>query len=373
MFFRDILGHEEVKHQLIQSVKTNRIPHAQLFLSKEGAGALPLALAYMSYIYCLNREEHDSCGDCSACHKTHKYIHPDVHFSYPVVKYKDMKREVVTSDMWLKDWRMALDKHPFMNLSRWLVQMDAEGSQPNINVKECNDLRSKLSMTTYESETKLLIMWLPEYLEKEGNRLLKLIEEPTDDTYIILVSENQQRILKTILSRCQVTNIKGFRIDEVKTYLVQNFELSEMKATQIANLTQGDIEQAINMANGEDVEYSELTLEWLRHAWTLKPESINQTVTKVGAFSKDDQKSFFEYNLHFLRQYIYWHSTKRPVPLTDMEMAALEKISSILTIDKAERISSLINETIYHIQRNASLKIGLFADSLTIGKILREK
>jgi DNA polymerase III subunit delta' len=373
MFFKDIIGQEETKDRLRHLVIKDRLPHAMILLAKEGQGGLPLALALMSYILCKDRSSSDSCGQCQACNKTHKYIHPDAHFAYPVIKFGSMERQNVTSDQWLPVWRKALDETPFMNVGAWSDAMDAGDKLPNINVKECNEIRTKLGMMTYESDKKVMIIWLPEYLGSEGNRLLKLIEEPTDDTYIILVAENQDQILKTILSRCQMIVTKPFTPDDIKSYISTHYEVVGSQAEQIANLAQGNLMLAIDMCKGEEVEFSETLIEWLRTAYTLDAAKTNEFVQRLSVMSKSDLRNFMKYTLHFLQQYIYWMATQRDVPLTAKEMEVAKKLTAILNTDKADRISKLINDAIANLQRNANLKILLFADSLTIGKILREK
>jgi DNA polymerase-3 subunit delta' len=372
MMFKDIIGHDEIKKSLVHQVKNERIPHAQILLSKVGGGGLALSLAFVSYIMCQNRTDDDSCGQCSACNKSHRFIHPDVHFSFPVVKHGEMKREQVTSDTWLKEWRNALDQNPYMDISAWLEFMGVENTKPNINVKEINDIKHKLGLTTYESENKVLLMWMPEFLEKEGNRLLKIIEEPTDNTYIIMVAEDQDHILQTILSRCRLTTIQPFRSNDIETYLLSNFSnLSSESALQIANLCQGNLNLALQMCAGEEVEYSEKLISWLRCAYTSHAEHINDWLNEILKLSKDDQKNFLLYGLHFLRQYIFWVTTQRPVPLTDFEMQTAEKMTKIINIPKADKISRILDDTIYHIDRNANVRIHLFADTLEIGRILR--
>lgn len=372
MMFKDIVGHDEIKKSLISQVSSERIPHAQILLSKTGGGGLALSLAFVSYIMCQNRTPDDSCGACSACNKSHKFIHPDVHFSFPVIKYGDLKRDQTTSDTWLKEWRQALDQNPYMDISAWLEFMGNEDTKPNINVKEINDIRHKLGLTTYESETKILLMWMPEYLEKEGNRLLKIIEEPTDNTYIILVAENQDHILQTILSRCRLTTINPFKTSDIESYLRSNYsDISSESLLQIANLSQGNLNLAMQMCDGDEVEYSEKLITWLRCAYTSHAEHINEWLNDILKLSKDDQKNFLHYGLHFLRQYIFWVTTNRPVPLTDFEMQTAQKMTKIIDIPKADKISKIIDATIYHIDRNANVRIHLFADTIEIGRILR--
>jgi DNA polymerase-3 subunit delta' len=374
MFFKDIIGKEEVKQRLVNTVTKGRIPHAQIFLGKEGSGNLAIALAFASYIVCENKQDGDSCGKCNQCSKSHKFIHPDIHFSFPVVKYGDKKREVITSDDFLPKWREILHTNPFMGTGEWLEHIDAGDKLPNINVKECNDILHKLNMMSYESENKVLIMWLPEYLGVEGNRLLKLIEEPTNNTYLILVAENQDLILQTILSRCQLVKIPDFENTEIAQYLAEQNSIPPDKAIQIANLSDGNINLAINIGRNETSDYSELLISWLRIAFKSDPVEVNKWIGTVSDLSKDEQKNFFEYGLHFFRQFNYRNLTKSDmVSLTQKELDTAAKMATIIDVEKSEKIITLLNEAIENVNRNINIKIMLFADTLTIGEVIRKK
>ena len=169
---------------MIRTVIENRVSHAQLFLSSAGSGALPLAIAYAQYINCKNKLPKDSCGECSSCRKYERYIHPDLHFSYPFFASKDIKTSVDV----LEEWRSMLLNDPYFDLDIWRSKLNAENKQANINIAECHDIIKKLSYKAFEAETKVLIMWLPEYLDREGNALLKIIEEPPANTLFIFCS-----------------------------------------------------------------------------------------------------------------------------------------------------------------------------------------
>lgn len=373
MYFKEIKGKDAVKLSLTKAVDKGRIPHAQLFLGKEGSGALPMALAYASYIQCENRADGDSCGVCSHCIKSHKFIHPDIHFSFPVVKFGDKKRSETTSDDFLPKWREILKSNPDMNTSDWLQHIDADNNLPNINVKECNDIMHKLNMMSFESENKILIMWLPEYLLNEGNRLLKLIEEPTDNTYIILVAENQDMILQTILSRCQLVKVPLYENFEISEYLIDKYGIQPEQAHQFANLSDGNINAAVNIAKNEATDYSEMLISWLRVAYKSDAIEINEWIKGISEMDKDEQKNFFDYGLHFFRQYLYRMMTKTDaVQLTAQEMDVAIKMEKIINVEKAEVIIRLINEAIENINRNINLKIMLFSDTLMIGRELRK-
>jgi DNA polymerase-3 subunit delta' len=225
MQFTEVIGQADVKHQLTEMVHHNRLSHAILFIGKEGSGSLPLALAFAQFVACekitrlsappvgpsLFGEElppaslpfpADSCGQCPSCAKAHHYVHPDIHFSYPVVTKKSGTPPISTD--YVAEWREFVKSYPYGNAYDWLQFIGAENKQGNITAHECNDIIRKLNLKSFESEYKILVMWLPEYLGNEGNKLLKLIEEPPPDTLFILVAENESLILPTIVSRCQL-------------------------------------------------------------------------------------------------------------------------------------------------------------------------
>ena len=218
MQFKNIVGQVAVKLRLVNSVKENRVSHAQLFLAPEGAGALPLAVAYAQYLSCEDKQPNDSCGVCSSCRKYEKLVHPDLHFSYPFfAKHKDD-----TALSFIEQWRDAFLTNPYLNLDIWRGYLEAENKQANINIAECHQIIKKLSFKPFESAYKILILWLPEYLDKAGNSLLKIIEEPQPNTLFLLVAQNQDQILNTILSRTQLVKVPCLHYNDVRGYLIDN-------------------------------------------------------------------------------------------------------------------------------------------------------
>lgn len=372
MYFKEIIGKDTIAEQLTNGVDRGRIPHAQIFLSKEGNGALATALAYAAYIMCENKTDGDSCGTCQPCKLTHKWIHPDVHFSFPVVRQGDKKRESTTSDDFLVKWRAMLEQNPFMSKNDWFDAINEHNSAPNINAKECNDIMHKLNMKAYQSDKKILIMWLPEYLGNEGNRLLKLIEEPTDNTFIILISENQDLILQTILSRCQLVKIPPFTSKDIVRYLHEKSNIQSDKALQIANLADGNLNLAIAISNNQAVDYSHLIISWLRVAYMNNPIEINQWIREIESLDKEEQKSFLEYGLHFFSQFNFRALTKtEKVNLTANEIEVANNMAKVIDVEKSAIICGIINDLLDNIGRNINLKIALFADTLQIGKAIR--
>lgn len=372
MRFEDILGKEKTKDFLRQKVQEDKIPHAQIFLSREGAGGLAMALAFVSYILCQDRTAEDSCGVCKACTQVDKYIYPDLHFSFPVVKKDGLRREETTSDDFLILWRKALIDNPYMNISDWIEATNGEKTRPNINVKECNKIVSKLSLRSYADGPKILLMWMPEYLGNEGNRLLKLIEEPTPDTYIILVAEDHDSILNTILSRCQLVKILPYKDEQIASHL-QNEGIAEDRAAQIARLADGSINAARKLAGGTHKDFGEHLFAWLRICYSGKAVDMHRFSQEMSSLTKDMQLQFFDFGLHFLREYLFWYLTGHKPRLTDSEIATAQKMKSILPAEKIQDLSSAFENGIMQIQRNANMKIAYMAKSIEVGNILKSK
>jgi DNA polymerase-3 subunit delta' len=368
MQFRDIIGQEEVKSHLIQTVKENRISHAQLFLGPEGCGSLPLALAYAQFIACENRQADDSCGDCSPCRKYGKLIHPDLHFSYPFFA----KHKEDTSQSFIKEWRDAFLSNPYLNLDEWRNHLDAENKQANINIAECHQIIQKLSFKPFEGEYKVLIMWLPEYLEKEGNTLLKILEEPAYKTLFLLVAQNPEQILSTILSRTQLVKIARFTDPEIKAHLIKDHHLETSTAEHIAYLSEGNLTTALNLLKGEINNNFDLFSEWLRMCLTNKGLRIMEFVDIIAKSGRENQKNFIRYGIKLLREAMMLISgVDKLVHLSSSELEFITKVSAAINMAKAEAMFNELEKAHYHIERNANPKI-LFLDvSLQFVKILK--
>jgi len=372
MNFKDIPGKEAEKQFLLANAKEDRLAHAQLFLGRTGSGQLPLALAFASYLLCTNRSENDSCGECSACLKSQKFIHPDIHFSFPVVKKDGKNRNETTSNDFLREWRSILSRNPFLDMKTWLHSLSLENGQANINVKECVEIVKKLGLKTFEAEYKILIMWMPEYLRNEGNRLLKLIEEPPENTIILLVAEKQEEILNTILSRVQLLKVNPFTDDEIRYYLEHSRGVSQENSDQFIGIAAGNMNTAINLATQDSVNYSDSLFQWLRVAYKMEPVEMSKWIGEMSGWGRENQKNFLEYGLHFFREYLFYLNTnKNTLRLNEYEKSIAQKMTSLLDISKTEQLILILNDCISAIERNANAKILFLADSLTIGRVMR--
>ena len=371
MQFKEIIGQEKIKQHLIQTVKENRVSHAQLFLSPVGSGALPLAVAYAQYVNCLDKGATDSCGECSSCRKYERLIHPDLHFSYPFFASTSIKTAVDV----LEDWRNMLLQDPYFDMDIWRSKLEAANKQANIPIGECHDIIKKLSYKAFEAETKVLIMWLPEYLDKSGNALLKLIEEPPANTLFILVAQSQDQILTTILSRTQIVKIPKLSSDDISEYLLANSGLNSHQAVDYAFLADGNLIEAKTLAADVQSDSSGIFTSWLRMGFGNKVPDLIDFTDEAAKWGRENQKNFLKYGINYLRECCLLISgADALVKLPPLTMETAKKLSQhVLTLPMAEAIIAELEKAHYHIERNANPKI-LFLDvSLQLVKIIKFK
>ena len=366
MLFSDIIGQEKVKQQLLRSAGSGRMPHAQLILGPAGCGKLALALAYAQRIFCQNPQENDSCGQCPHCSKASKLIHPDIHYTYPTVGSKS------TSLDFLQEWREAVLNNPYQDVNQWLQAIGAENKQGNITKDECQNIIRKLSLKSFEGTYKILILWLPEYLGKEGNRLLKLIEEPPEDTLFLLVAENQELILNTILSRCQILKVGALPEEDIAMALVDKAGIDQESALNTARLSGGSFNEALNVLEHVGNDNANLFLEWFRKCWMGNGVELVKWVDSFAALGREKQKHFLQYALHFLREYTLLKMTGREdVRLLPKELETAKKMTKVLHLEQIDTLIKLFNDCSYYIERNANPKVLFLDTSIRMHKILQ--
>lgn len=307
MFFRDVIGQEDVKQRLIHSVKTGQIAHAQLFCGPEGVGKFPLALAYARYIQCTNKGENDACGQCPSCKQYNNLMHPDLHFVFPIVKNEKKKKRV--SDDYIEDWRLFLAENTYFNLDQWLEYIDAANSQAMIYAEESREIIRKISLKTYESDYKVMIIWLPERMNAVcANKLLKLLEEPYDKTVFLLVSDNASAILGTILSRTQPVHLRPLSEDVVSSALVTNYSLSPEDASAIAHIASGNYLRALESIRVSDEMRLnfDLFVRLMRLAYGRKIKDLKLWSEEISDLGREKERIFLSYVQRMLREnFIY--------------------------------------------------------------------
>ncbi len=366
--FEDIIGQERVKSFLLDLAASEQVPHALLFLGNTGSGNLALALAFAQLLQCERKSPATlgACGECPACRKSAAFVHPDIHFSFPTVG-----TNVVSTDF-LKEWRKFLAESPYAGANDWLQRLGAENKQGNINKEECNAIIKKLSLKTFEGKYKILLMWLPEYLGKEGNRLLKLIEEPPEQTIFLLAAENQDQILNTILSRCQLVKTDLLSDEQVAEGLQKHQQLDPERARQIAFLAGGDYGAAIAAAESAENDNAAAFLDWLRRCWRGNAVELVQWTDDFAKLGRENQKQFLMYGLHFLREMMALITTENTqLRLRPAELATAQNMAKVLDFDKVGKLATLFNDNIFYVERNANPKILFLDSSIQMNRILK--
>jgi DNA polymerase III subunit delta' len=393
MQFSEIIGQDPVKQQLAELVQHNRLSHALLFLGKEGTGSLPLAIAFAQYIVCekvsgknkatigaasLFGEDsadsrlttHDSCGTCPSCTKAQQLVHPDIHFSYPTVTKKAGEKPIATD--FITEWRDFIRLNAYGNLFDWIEQIkEKENSQGKITAAECNDIIRKLSLKSFESEYKILIMWMPENLDTEGNKLLKLIEEPPLNTLFILVAENESLVLPTIVSRCQLIRIPPLETIQVEKALVERNKTESNVARQVAMVSDGNYREALQLVQHAEEDWQALLREWLNAILKTGPAAQAKWVEEISRLGREKQKQFLRYFNHLLEEAIHLRISGTGPAGTERDFA--ERLNKIAGIEQQQAIIEELDKASYYIERNAHGKMLFQALTIKLYHIIQDK
>lgn len=376
MLFSEIVGHDDLKKRLIQSVNENRVAHAQLFVGTEGSGKMALAIAYAQYINCQNRTESDSCGVCPSCKKYMSLSHPDLHFIFPTATNKSVKKDP-ESDLFLAEWREYFsDCQGYVNLSEWFDKLDIENKQGIINVRDASAVIRKLSFKSYESEYKVVILWMPEKLNVfSANKLLKLIEEPPEKTLFLLVAENQEEVLSTIRSRCVLVKVSRLDTAVIKDALVEKCGCSEQLALDAATMSNGSWPLAKRFSNDIDNEmlYADTFRKWMRYCFKgAVPELIDFVANEIKGLGREKQKALLEYGLNIFHcSLLINNNISSAVMLTSAEKTFAQNFAPYINMKNVTQICALFEESINQIVRNANAQLVFMDDSLKMSKLLR--
>lgn len=378
MLFSEVVGQDEIKKSLIQTVKTGRISHAQLFSGSEGSGNLPMALAYAQYINCLNPSDSDSCGECVSCIKFQKLVHPDLSFSYPVATSNKVKTKPCSLD-YITEWREALLQQPYIEFNNWVSLLNIENKQAKIYVKDSENLLKAVSYKNFEAKYKVVIIWHAEKMNADAaNKLLKLIEEPEPKTLIILLSDDSESIIKTILSRTQQIKFNSIDLKPLSQYIQQNYGLDKEKSDQIAAFSDGNLNIAKKLAQegGNQSLYFDTFKNWMRICFKGKLPAIIDWVEEISSsgMGREERKTFLMYCLRLMRESIIKnYADDSLLRLSDEEKLFLESFSPFIHSHNILVLMDLIDKSHYHIERNANPKTVFFNLSVNVIKLLRTK
>jgi len=396
MLFADVIGQQKTKLHLLEMVEQNRLSHALLFLGKEGSGSLSLALAFAQYISLLPSSAKENAAPSlfgepaeevkpvfpktadeadafmqkqAAFSKANNYVHPDIHFSYPVIPKKSGDKPISTD--YIEEWREFIQQYAYGNVYDWLQFIGAENKQGNITAEECNDIIRKLNLKSFESPYKILVMWMPEYLGKEGNKLLKLIEEPPADTLFILVAENEDLILPTILSRCQLIKLGTLQITDIADALIKRGNIDSHKAQQTAAISQNNYREALQLLQNASEDWQSLLREWLNATLKNGPSAQTKWIEEMNKLGREKQKQFLLYFIHLLQQSIRIRFTGNNVSIAESEKDFAMRLNKIASVNHQQAIIEELNKSVYYIERNANAKMLFHALTIKLYHIIK--
>ncbi len=361
MKFSEVVGQDKIKQLLVEETKSNRISHAQMFLGQSGIGKLPLAIAFSQFLLCNNPSKNDSCGTCPSCTKVQHNVHPDLHFVFPVVNAKGVK----SADDRRKDWNTFLEQNTYFDLTNWLQFTDEMGKSPQIGVEESRHILQKLSLKSFSGKYKIMVVWLPEKMNiAAANKLLKVLEEPPEQTLFFLVCDSIESILPTIISRTQIIKVPTLTNNDIVSYLKTNYQVDDSNAQTIANLAQGSLVEALNMIKGDKSQhiYFDLFVSLMRAAYAIDAIKLMEVAENLAAQDKENQKNFLLYGLHIFRESLMTNYLgKESENLRIEENEFLKKFARFINNQNITLLSNEFNESYYHLERNANPKI-LFTD-----------
>ena len=397
MLFKDVIGLQETKRHLLDLVSNNRLSHALLFVGKEGSGALPLAMTFANFLILQpstsssqslfdappspvsNFSEPEAADQWmvkqAGFSKANGLVHPDIHFTYPVITKKPGTPPISTD--YISEWREFISKYPYGNVYDWLQFIGAENKQGNITSNECNDIIRKLNLKSFESEYKVQIVWMPEYLGNEGNKLLKLIEEPPPNTLFLLVTENESLILPTILSRTQVIRIPPLEPSEIEAALVHNHKSTPDQARKIAAISEGNYREAQMLLHQGGEDWEVVLRDWLNAIKKTGPIAQVKWMEDVSKLGREKQKQFLRYFNHLLEQSIRLRviseDLANAIYIPDNERDIARRINQIADISQQQAIIEELDRATYYIERNANAKMLFHALTIRLYHILAEK
>lgn len=369
MKFSDIQGHDDVKRQLVDMVDSNRIPHALLLEGKSGIGKMMLARALAQYIHCPNRSNGDSCGVCPSCIQHQTFNHIDTHFAFPVIKIKGRSGGVISDD-WIDQWRQFLSDSPYMDMNLWVEMLGNVNAQPQIFVDESGALIRKLNLTSHASRFKIVLLWLPERMNEPcANKLLKLLEEPHDDTLFILVSNEPAKILPTIYSRLRRVEVKRLPDDTVAAYLENKYSVNTEAAGGISRLAEGSILEAVRRLSTSDEsrQFLEMYMSLMRLSYQKKVGALRKWSNEVADFGREKCCRFMEYCERLTGEnYIYNLRDPRLVMIDHEESRFSANFARFINERNVEKLRTLFIDARRDIAGNANAKIVLFDVAVSI-------
>lgn len=378
MQFSDIPGHDPLKESLVRAVQQNHLAHAQLFAGPQGSAALPMALAFATYLNCTSRTQtldgrEDSCGTCSSCQKMARLVHPDLHFVYPVTSSKKFTGKDAISANYMPDWRNFIEQEPYGTLEDWLETFGGENKQANISREESRNIIRNLSLKAFEGRFKIMFIWLPEYMHvSAANGILKILEEPPEKTIFLLVSQDVEKLLVTILSRTQLVQVPAFSDAELEQLLKQRLQATDEQASQAARMAFGNFAEARRLISQQTDKNFDLFGPWMRLCYNHNYSELVEMADAYQGLNKNAQRNLLVYALNIFREtLVFPYTGNEQLRLQGDEQTFVERFSKVMNADKIQQTVNLLNDSLYHLERNANPRIMFLSISLRLAGILR--
>ncbi len=372
MRFEDVIGHEDLRNQLKSMVDGGRISHALMFTGSEGSGNLAMALAFGNYILTSSSPNPESTQL-----KCDKYIHPDFYFSYPVNSTKKVTGSKILSKDFISEWREILLENPYMSAGNWMSHLGIDNKQGLINVHQGKEILQNLTLKPYESEYKLMLIWLPERMNNAtANKLLKILEEPPEKTVFLLVSQNPEQLLATIQSRVQMVNLKPIKQSVLAKALIEKHGIDAKQAETVSKIAQGNYLEAQRLLGDNEVRAfnQDMFIKWMRFLWQKEFLELMQWSESMSAVGRERMMQFFKYGLHVFRESLVLNYSDPSIQMSGgSELAFINKFSPYVNELNAIEMVSLFEEAEYHISRNANPRILIMDVSLKMMKLVRKK
>ena len=382
MLFSQILGQEYLKNHLTKSASSGRIPHAQLFVGPEGCGTLAMAIAYAQYVLCQNVDGENTNGNESCNLKFNSISHPDLHFIFPTVTTEDVKTKPKSVDF-MADWRQFVAENPYGGLFDWYKILGVQNKQGEIRVDDAQEILKSLSLKSYEGGYKMVIVWMAEKMNvTASNKLLKLLEEPPEKTVFILIAENEEDIIQTILSRCQVLHFGGLSEKVIADNLILKENIEASLADKIAHQSQGNYNKALLLLDeeSEELPFEEWFVSWVRAAFRAKgnAEAIQDLILwseQIAGLGRETQKKFLNFCIDMFRQALMLnYETKKLVYMeTKVPKFQLENFAPFVNGNNINDIFKELSDAMYHIERNGNAKIILTDLSIKLTRLIHKK
>ncbi|MCD8296680.1 MAG: DNA polymerase III subunit [Prevotella sp.] len=378
MKFEEVIGQEEVKERLLQMVHSGKLPHALLFCGPEGSGKMALALAFASYLLCKEHDDKDCCGKCMQCRMLAKWAHPDLHFSYPVIRPKGTSSaHQMTSDDFAREWQKLLSEGPYFTMDRWLKEMRAENQQAQIGVGDSNDLIRKLAFKPSQGYYKICVIWLAERMNEEcANKLLKSIEEPPEGTVFLMVSEEPERLLETIKSRTQRIDIPPISQGIIEKALVERRGIDAVAATRISRAANGSWLNALEEldSDSEKRQFFDMFTTLMRKAYMCDVRDLKKWSETIHSYGREKQKRMLIYFMHLVRENFMFNFHEYELNyMTQDEENFAKNFAPFINEANVVEISRMMNVAIRDIAQNANAKIVFFHLAVQMMSKLRIK